>query len=124
MEDSYPANYKRLQRLITELSGCLPGTMRAFTSRHKQATADGALDRKTKELIALGMALSINCGGCVAYHVKQALLSGATREEILEAVGVAVMMGGGPAVVYGCEALAALDQFQAESNLDSRSSAP
>lgn len=124
MDNNYPANYKRLQGLIAELSGSLPGTMRSFTGLHKQTTADGALDRKTKELIALGMALSINCGGCVAYHVKQALESGASREEILEAIGVAVMMGGGPAVVYGCEALAALDQFQAESNLETRSSAP
>jgi len=124
MEANYPANYKRLQGLIAELSGSLPRTMRAFTGLHKQATSEGALDRKTKELIALGMALSINCGGCVAYHVKQALESGASREEILEAVGVAVMMGGGPAVVYGCEALAALDQFQAESNLERKSSAP
>ena len=124
MEANYPANYKRLQGLIADLSGSLPRTMRAFTGLHKQATSEGALDRKTKELIALGMALSINCGGCVAYHVKQALESGASREEILEAVGVAVMMGGGPAVVYGCEALAALDQFQAESNLEMKSSAP
>lgn len=124
MEDNYPANYKRLQGLIAELSSNLPGPMRAFKGLHKQATADGALDRKTKELIALGMALSIDCGGCVAYHVKQALESGASREEILEAVGVAVMMGGGPAVVYGCEALAALDQFQAEINHGTRASAP
>ena len=124
MESDYPANYKRLQALIAELSGEVPETMRAFTVLHKQATADGALDRKTKELIALGMALSINCFGCVAYHVKQALESGASREEILEAIGVAVMMGGGPAVVYGCEALAALNEFQAESNLGSGASAP
>lgn len=124
MEDDYPVYYQRMQKLIGELSGNLPGTMRAFTGLHKQATADGALDRKTKELIALGMALSINCRGCVAYHVKQALESGASREEILEAVGVAVMMGGGPAVVYGCEALTALDQFQAEGNAAARASAP
>ncbi len=124
MENNHPANYQRLQALIAELSGSLPGTMQAFKGLHKQATADGALDRKTKELIALGMALSINCSGCVAYHVKQALESGASREEILEAVGVAVMMGGGPAVVYGCEALAALDQFLAERNLKTRASAP
>jgi len=124
MEENHPANYKRLQELIAELSGSLPGTMRAFTGLHKQATADGALDHKTKELIALGVALSINCGGCVSYHVKQSLEVGASREEILEAVGVAVMMGGGPAVVYGCEALAALDQFLAESNLGTGASAP
>lgn len=124
MGSDYPTYYRRLQSLISDLSGELPATMRAFTGLHKRAIADGALDRKTKELIALGMALSINCGGCVVYHVKQALESGASREEILEAVGVAVMMGGGPAVVYGCEALAALDQFQEETIHGASASAP
>jgi AhpD family alkylhydroperoxidase len=124
MERSYPAYYLQLQKLITDLTAALPGTMRAFTELHKQSTAEGALDRKTKELIALGMALSVNCEGCVAYHVRQALESGASREEVLEAVGVAVMMGGGPAVVYACEALAALDQFQREGAAAMRGSAP
>jgi len=66
-----------------------------------------------KELIALAIAITVGSDGCIAYHVHDALKSGASREEILETVGVAVMMGGGPSVVYGKEAVAALEQFAA-----------
>lgn len=52
--------------------------------------------------------------GCIAYHTHGALKAGATRQEVHEAVGVAILMGGGPAMIYGCEALAALDQFEAK----------
>ena len=92
--------------------------MEAFTHLHKAATADGAVSRKTKELIALGVAMTVNCDGCIAYHVKDALEAGATRDEIVETIGVVVMMGGGPAVVYGCQALEALDQFLLERKED------
>ena len=114
MESDYPRYYHHLQGLIGTLSEVLPEEMDAFRKLHKEATGDGALDRKTKELIALGMAMTVNCDGCIAYHVKDALLAGASRQEILETVGVVVMMGGGPAVVYACQALEALDQFEKE----------
>ena len=114
MESDYPRYYHHLQALIGSLSAHLPAEMEAFRKLHKLATADGALDRKTKELIALGMAMTVNCDGCIAYHVKDALLAGASREEILETIGVVVMMGGGPAVVYACQALEALEQFEEE----------
>jgi AhpD family alkylhydroperoxidase len=78
---------------------------------HASAVTPGALDRHVKELMALAVAISVHCQGCVAYHVHDALDAGATREQVIETIGVAVMMGGGPAVVYGAEALAALDQF-------------
>lgn len=73
--------------------------------------AHGVLDSKTKELIALGIAITVRCDGCIAFHVNEALKSGATSNEILETIGVAVLMGGGPSVVYGCEAMEALNQF-------------
>jgi AhpD family alkylhydroperoxidase len=114
MESDYPRYYHHLQGLIGRLSEVLPGELEAFRNLHKEATRDGVLDRKTKELIALGIAMTVNCDGCIAYHVKDALLAGAGREEILETVGVVVMMGGGPAVVYACQALEALDQFERE----------
>jgi AhpD family alkylhydroperoxidase len=87
--------------------------MGGFGQLHQKATADGALDKKTKELMALAIGIAVHCDGCVAYHVHDALKAGATRPEILEAIGVAIMMGGGPAWIYGCEALEALDQFEA-----------
>jgi len=119
MEVNYPAYYHRVQGLISSMAERLPEQMTAFTQLHKSATADGALIRKHKELIALAVAMTQNCDGCIAYHVKDALQAGASAEEILEAIGVVVMMGGGPAVVYGCEALEALDQFLTEQEEDS-----
>ena len=85
--------------------------MKAFASLHKASIADGALSSKTKELISLGIAITVRCEGCISYHVHDALKAGATAEEIVETIGVAILMGGGPAMVYGCEALEALEQF-------------
>lgn len=118
MEVNYPNYYHRIQGLISSMSERLPTQMGAFTQLHKSATADGALSRKNKELIALGVAMTVNCDGCIAYHVKDALEAGATEEEIVETIGVVVMMGGGPAVVYGCQALEALEQFLTEQQED------
>ena len=67
-----------------------------------------------KELIALAIGIAVHCDGCVAYRVHDALRAAATRAEV-ETIGVAIMMGGGPAVVYGCEALVAGEQFEAAS---------
>ena len=85
--------------------------MKAFASLHKASIADGTLNSKTKELISLGIAITVRCEGCISYHVHDALKAGATAEEIVETIGVAILMGGGPAMVYGCEALEALEQF-------------
>ena len=63
----------------------------------------------------MAIGISVHCDGCIAYHVHDALNAGATREEVVETIGVALMMGGGPSVVYGCEALEALEQFEATS---------
>ena len=110
---NYPEHYEELRQLMARLQGDIPNTMAGFGALHKAAVAPGTLDTKTKELIALGIAVAVRCDGCIAFHVHDAIAAGATKDEILEAVGVAVLMGGGPALMYGVEALAALDQFQA-----------
>jgi len=84
----------------------------AFGGVHKAAFRDGALDRKTKELLALGMGIAQHCEGCILSHTRSALRAGATLEEIAEVVDVAILMGGGPGSVYGGKALAAAQQFQ------------
>jgi AhpD family alkylhydroperoxidase len=111
MEQNYPAYYDHLRDLIRTLHHDLPGPMTGFAQLHQQALADGALSKKVKELIALGIAIAVRCDGCMAYHVRDALRAGATRPEITETIGVAILMGGGPAVMYGAEALEALAQF-------------
>ncbi len=72
-----------------------------------------ALDSKTKELIALGIAVAIRCDACVAFHAESAVKRGATREEVMETMGMAIYMGAGPSVMYAAKAVEAFDQFAA-----------
>ena len=100
---------------MTKLGAELPETMTAFATLHKAASTKGALDTKMKELIALAIAITVRCDGCIAFHVCDALRAGAARDEIFETISVAVLMGGGPSVVYGTEAMEALNQFEQEN---------
>ena len=90
-----------------------PEVMKAFGQLSTAATAAGAIETKAKELMALAVGIAVHCDGCVAYHTKMAYEHGATRNEIEETVALAIYMGGGPAVVYGGDALRAWDQFAA-----------
>lgn len=114
MEKTYPEYYKHLNKLAGRLGAELRGPVSGFTQVHSAALADGALSAKTKELMALGIAVASGCRGCIAFHVHDAFRAGATRAELIETIGVAIFMGGGPAMVYGCEALEALEQFEVE----------
>ena len=78
------------------------------------ALGDGALSTKAKELIAFGIAVSKQCDGCIASHARGAARAGATLEEAAEAIGVAILMNGGPATVYGPRAYAAFSEFHAQ----------
>lgn len=109
-------DYNRIQKLIGHLNKQIPGPIGGFFQLHQKSLTEGAISKKTKELMALGIAICSRCDGCVTYHVHDAIHAGATREEILETIGIAVMMGGGPALIYGCEALDTLDEFQANKN--------
>jgi AhpD family alkylhydroperoxidase len=111
----YVAYRKDLNALAKRLRAEVPGPMSGFGKLHAEATRDDALSRKTKELIAIALAICSHCDGCIAFHVHDALEAGAIREEISEAVGAAILMGGGPAMVYGSEALDALRQFEEAS---------
>ena len=112
MEKRYPEYYDHLRNLMNKLQERLPLTMTAFDQLHQKTVEDGALGAKVKELIALGIAITVRCDGCISYHVHDALEAGASRQEIAETIGVAILMGGGPSVMYGCEALEALEQFE------------
>lgn len=112
MSTNFPERHNELQRTLGQLARELPGPLGGFGRLHKDATAAGALPTKLKELVALGIAVTIRCDNCIAFHVHDALKAGATRAEILETLGVAIMMGGGPATMYACEAYEALAQFE------------
>ena len=73
--------------------------------------APGVLDVRTKELIALAIAVSKECDGCIAAHAHAAVLHGVTPEEAAEAIGVTFLMNGGPGTVYGARAYAAVQEF-------------
>jgi AhpD family alkylhydroperoxidase len=84
----------------------------AFLAMEKAAFADGALPKKQKELIALGISVVNNCESCMQWHIEQAAAAGASFEEIWEAVEVAIEMGGGPATVSARFALDVLDNVK------------
>lgn len=107
----WPQMAKDLNPAIGELKKSVPGPMRAFSEMGKAALAPGALDTKTKELIALGIGVAVRCGPCITYHASAAQRAGATREEIAEAMGLAVYMGAGPSAMYAAQALEAFDQW-------------
>jgi AhpD family alkylhydroperoxidase len=113
MAKNFPEHYEHMRDLMGRLGTEIPETMSAFSKLHGASASDNILSAKSKELIALGIAIAVHCDGCIAFHVHDAIKSGASREEITEAIGVAILMGGGPSVMYGCEALEALEQFEA-----------
>ena len=114
MTTNYPARRSELQGLMVRLGREPPGPMGGFANLHKAAASKGTLDTKTKELIALGIAVASRCDSCIAFHVHDVLTAGASRVEVLETLGVAVMMGGGPAAMCACDAFTALEQFESE----------
>ena len=94
-----------------DLSKAIPDTAAAFGKLIEEATRDCNLSVKTKELIAFAIAIAVRCDGCIAHHAQAVLHAGATRQEVADMIGVAVLMGGGPSAVYGVEALKAFDAF-------------
>lgn len=92
-----------------------PDVMKAFSAMAQAATATKALDTKTKELIALAIGVAVRCDPCITFHSEAARKHGATREEIMEAVGMAIYMGAGPSVMYAAQAVEAYDQYVAKA---------
>ena len=96
---------------MAKLRKAMPEPSAAFGQLAKSAISAGALDSKTKELMALAIGITARCDGCLAFHTKAAKKFGASREEIIETIGVALYMGGGPSMIYGAEALDAFDSL-------------
>ncbi len=96
---------------LRDVRAGIPEVMKGFSATAQAALKANALDTKTKELLALGIAVAIRCDPCIAFHAEAAVKQGASREEILEIVGIAIYMGAGPSVMYAAKALEAFDQF-------------
>ena len=115
---NWPDLTKRLSAELRNLRGGATDVMKAFGALAQSASASGALDVKTKELIAIGIAVAARCDDCIAFHVKAAVDRGASREEILETLGMAIYMGAGPSAMYASHALGAYTQFAAAKTAD------
>jgi AhpD family alkylhydroperoxidase len=116
MHKNWPEMAQELTGAIKEVRLGTPEVMKAFSAMAAAATSEGALDTKTKELIALAISVAIRCDGCVAFHARSALERGASREELMETVGMALYMGAGPSLMYAAQAVEAYDQFAAKAS--------
>ncbi len=115
MTTDFGARIAEIDEYAVELRRLIPDTVSAFAGLSKAAQTAGLLDKKTKELLALAISVAIRCEGCVAYHARGARRTGAVRQEVAEALGVAIQMGGGPSMNYAADALRAFDQFEAKA---------
>ena len=111
MTVDYPELRRELLRSMKKLRIDIPDAMKAFADLGKVAYGEGAMEPKYKELIALGIAIANHCDGCIGFHTRSALTKGATRAEIAETIAVAIQMGGGPSMIYGSQALEAVEQY-------------
>lgn len=113
MHTNWPEMTDVIRGWLKNLRGGAPEVMKAFSAIAQSALAPKALDVKTKELIAIAIAVAVRCDDCIAFHVKAAIDHGATREEVQETLGMAIYMGAGPAAMYASHALEAYTQFSA-----------
>jgi AhpD family alkylhydroperoxidase len=113
MVQDWPELMKTLTADVRQLRAGAPDVMKAFGAMAMAAGAAKSLDAKTKELIALAIGVSTCCDDCIAFHAKAAVDHGATRDEVMETLGMAIYMGAGPSAMYASHALAAFDQFSA-----------
>jgi AhpD family alkylhydroperoxidase len=116
---SDPRRYATLTRDISGQLAILrsdqPAVMKGFGDLSKASLAGGALSEKTKELIALALAVAAHCDGCLGFHAKALVRLGATKAEVEEALAVAVYMGGGPSLMYSANAMLAFGEFSRAS---------
>jgi len=109
--DRYSEVIAELRDPTRRLRQAIPETWRGFAHLHDAAMAQGALSPAIKELMALVIAVVKRCDGCIAYHAHAAARLGASESEVAEALGVALLMDGGTASVYGPRALQAFREF-------------
>jgi len=114
MYQDWPKLTGELSPAIKELRLGAPDAMKGFSALAKAALEAKALDTKTKELIAMAIAVATRCDACVGFHAEAAVRQGATRDEVMETMAMAIYMGAGPSVMYAAQAIEAYDQFVAK----------
>lgn len=110
-----PKNYQGITADISQVLGefrsSMPEVMQGFSQIATGATKDGALDKTTKELIALALGIASHCDGCIGFHTKALVKLGVSEAAFTEMLGMAVYMGGGPSLMYAAEAMQAFKEF-------------
>ena len=106
-------DHRELIGLGRRLREAIPDVYAGYAQLHSASMGDGALPARIKELIALAIAVTRECDGCILAHARAAAQRGATAQEVAETMGVAILMNGGPGTVYGPRAYAAFEEFAA-----------
>lgn len=105
----HPTLIQNISKSMATLRKSQPEPMQGFGQLAKSAMASGAVSEKHKELMALAIGITQHCSGCIGFHVKALHRLACTRAEFEEMLAVCVYMGGGPALMYAAEAIAAWD---------------
>ena len=114
MNESYKDLIAAVSTKTAQMRQGIPEVMQGFNAMAQAAGKSGALDAKTKELIAMALSVAARCDPCVGYHAKALVKLGATRAELDEMLGMCVYMGGGPSLMYAAAAIAAYEEFGGE----------
>lgn len=113
MSKSYRDITRSTSASLTKLRAGIPEVTKGFSAMAQAASKSGALDSKTKELMALALGVAAHCDACIGFHMQALVRLGASRAEIEEALGMAVYMGGGPSLMYAADAISAYEEFTA-----------
>jgi len=96
---------------LRNLNGAIPEASRAFGELGKAVKQGGVLDFKTKEFVALGIAIATHCEDCIGLHIQALIRAGASREEVADVLAMTIQMGGGPAMMYAAKAMECYDEL-------------
>ncbi|MFT7776682.1 carboxymuconolactone decarboxylase family protein [Roseateles sp.] len=110
MSTNFRALSNEISGTLAQLRAGIPDAMRGFGALSQAALREGALDRKTKELIAMAIGIAARCDACLAFHAEALVKLGCKRVEFEEMLAVSVYMGGGPSLMYAARALDAFEQ--------------
>ncbi len=111
---TYPQLTASISASLARLRADTPETLRGFSALAQAATRPGALDKKTKELIAMALSVAARCDPCIGFHAETLVKLGTTRAELEDMLGMCVYMGGGPSLMYAAKALQAYEEFGGE----------
>ncbi len=105
---------KDMREQLRVLNRAIPEPTKGFGVLSKAVKENGPLDIRTKEFVALGIAIAQRCEACIGFHVEALMKAGGTREELGDVLGMAIQMGGGPSLMYAAKTLTAWDELAAE----------